>query len=179
MNPGRWQTLRGGGAHPLSQCWLGQHPRGLSPRGKDWYFCLANPLSAVAVNTESLKLFNSWILFVRQNPSDRLPYLLVLMARRACLRSLTSSNPTAHNKRPRLLCSLSLSFSSCWLGIINVFLIIWSVLQCEFLLGFIALGITRYFISYQTGPALIFNNGSVSEDRKPECFAKLKGSTKY
>lgn len=59
-----------------------------------------------------------------------------------------------------------------------MFLIIWSVLQCEFLLGFIALGITGYFISSRTCPPLMFNNSSLSEDRKSWCLVNFNHKLK-
>lgn len=111
-----------------------------------------------------------------KNPPTICPTCLLLLSTqgRACLCSFflssvfdgwwVSSNPTAQNKDH---ISFSL-FSLHWLGNINVFLIICYVLQCEFLLGFIAFGITSYFISYKTGPSLMFNNGCLyEEDRKP------------
>lgn len=104
----------------------------------------------------------SWALFPSQTPSVC-----------CCDGWWACCNPTVPNK-DRIPVS---PFSAGCLGNANVFLITRSVLPCEFLLGFIAVGLQT--ISSQLAlalPSCLIT--AVSEDRKSWCLADFTFSTK-
>lgn len=138
---------------------------------------LAVPLSAVPVSTQS-QAFQCVHLLDEAQTLQPPAFLFALTMREGlplptlsvwCLnRWWLSSNPAAQNQDYLFLYLFS--------SLVGEHKCVSHYLACFTTwvpAGFIALGITQYFISQKTGPSLMFNNGSLSEDWKPEVLCRV------